>query len=216
MKKTYYLAIDDLEKPQLQWTGFLVAVEGGTSGGKNRAIALVEELWENDQLPLQCFRNGFSEDNLIMAKVRKDTDRELLPIEEAGNYLIELIELVAQKLQAQEDYRAIAPMVQKVFLGKEAELTTEEIEQALDTKTVRNILGQLTRTIAEVELSRQKCQEYEDLIMGIIQIGDQGEVIVRSPQTVIEEAKPANTPVNKTKKGKVNPANSNIDEETEL
>jgi hypothetical protein len=204
MKKCYYLVIDDVGIPQSKWTGFLVEIEGSSKDTKNnreKAKNYIELLWEEGLLPPQYFANGFTEENVIMARTKKDTDRELLPIEEAGNNLIELIDLVAQKIQAQQDYLSIASMVEKVFAGKEAELNETEIAQALDSKSVKNIISQLTKTIAEVELCRQKCQEHSDLILGVVQGDKDGSPMLKPTSEVIAESETSN---NKSKGKKSN------------
>lgn len=123
-----------------------------------------------------------------MVKFKKDIDRELLPIEQAGNQLVELIERVAAKTQAQQDYQPIASMVEKIFNGNESQLTPEEIQQAQDGKRVRTVISNLTRAIAEVELCRQSCEQQSDLILGIIQLGQDGNYAISSSETILEEA----------------------------
>ncbi|MDY6802507.1 MAG: hypothetical protein SXA11_01690 [Cyanobacteriota bacterium] len=204
MKKCYYLVIDDVEIAQSNWTGFLVEIEGSSKDTKNNRDKVknyIELLWEEGLLPPQYFANGFIEENIIMARTKKDTDRELLPIEEAGNNLIELIDLVAQKLKAQQDYLGIASMVEKVFSGKESELDETEIAQALDSKSVKNIISQLTKTIAEVELCRQRCKDHEDLILGVVEAGKDGSPLLKPAAEVIAESEPSN---NKSKGKKSN------------
>ncbi|NEP44794.1 MAG: hypothetical protein F6K35_38495, partial [Okeania sp. SIO2H7] len=179
-------------------------IEGSGKDSKNsreKAKNYIEMLWEEGLLPPQYFANGFTEENVVMARTKRDTDRELLPIEEAGNNLIELIELVAQKLQAQQDYLGISSMVEKVFAGKEAELSETEIAQALDSKSVKNIISQLTKTIAEVELCRQRCQGHSDLILGVVKMGKDGSPALRSTSEVIAESEASN---NKPKGKKTN------------
>jgi len=139
------------------------------------------------KLPQHYFVNGFSEDNIIMARTKKEPDRELLPIEEAGHRLIELIELVALKAQAQQEYSTISSMVEKIFTGRENELTTEEIAQAQDSKMVKNIISSLTKSIADVELTRQQCAEQSELIMGIIAMGQNGNYGLKSTEETIKE-----------------------------
>ncbi|NJK39154.1 MAG: hypothetical protein HC835_19310 [Oscillatoriales cyanobacterium RM2_1_1] len=197
MPKSYCLVVDNLDIPDASWSGFLVEVEGA---GQSRLVqekvkAVIEDLWIAGALPQSCFVNGFNEENIIMARVKKDIDRELLPIEEAGNHLIELIERVAAKTQAQQDYQPLASMVAKIFEGRETQLTEAEITQAQDGKLVRTVISNLTRAIAEVELYRQKCQDQSELILGIIQLGDDGEYRVNSTQAVVEAAE-ATTVVN--------------------
>ncbi|MGL5083239.1 MAG: hypothetical protein ACRC8A_17285 [Microcoleaceae cyanobacterium] len=190
MNKSYCLVVDNLDLPASNWSGFLVEVD---SAGKSRTIqekvkAIIEDLWIAGSLPQSCFINGFDEENIIMARVKKDVERELLPIEEAGNQLIDLIERVADKVQAQQDYQPIASMVTKICEGRESQLTSEEIEQAQDSKLVRMTISNLTRAIAEVELCRQKCEEQSDLILGVIRLGDSGKYTVNSRQVLVEEA----------------------------
>jgi hypothetical protein len=192
MSNHYFLVIDDLEKPSKQRSGFLVELEGGGRKQANldKVRELIESLWIDGKLPKQCFINGFSEENIIMARPKKDADRELLPIEEAGNYLIELIELVAAKTQAQQEYMPLATMVEKIFTGREQELTAEEIQQAQDSKTVKSVISKLTRAIADVELCRKNCEQHTDLIMGIIQLGQQGDYQIQSTEAVMAAAQP--------------------------
>ncbi|MGB3533673.1 MAG: hypothetical protein WBA13_09150 [Microcoleaceae cyanobacterium] len=190
MRNHYFLVIDDLEKLALQRSGFLVELEGGGRKQANvdKIRELIELLWIEGKLPEECFINGFSEENIIMVRTKKDVDRELLPIEEAGNYLIELIELVAAKTQAQQEYIPLSTMVEKIFTGREQELTAEEIQQAQDSKTIKSVISKLTRAIADVELCRKNCQQHTDLIMGIIQLGENGESKILSTEAVVEAA----------------------------
>lgn len=190
MGNQYFLVIDDLEQPLNQRSGFLVELEVGGKKQANldKVQELIESLWIEGKFPEKCFINGFSEENIIMARPKKDTDRELLPIEEAGNYLIELIELVAAKAQAQQEYMPLAAMVEKIFTGREQELTPEEIQQAQDSKTVKSVISKLTRAIADVELCRKNCEQHTDLITGIIQLGQNGDYTLTSPQEIIEAA----------------------------
>lgn len=195
MKKCYYLVIDDVGITQSNWTGFLVEIEGSSKDTKNNREKVqnyIELLWEEGLLPPQYFANGFTEENIIMARTKKDTDRDLLPIEEAGNNLIELIELAAQKIQAQQDYLGIASMVEKIFAGKESELNETEIAQALDSKSVRSIISQLTKTIAEVELCRQRCNEHSELILGVVQAGKDGSPMLKPTAEIIAESDSSN------------------------
>lgn len=189
MKTNYFIVIDNLDRPQMKWSGFLVKFEAGgrSKGDREKAREVIEDLWMEGKLPQNCFVNGFSEENIIMPRPKKEADRELLPIEEAGNRLIDLIELVSVKAQAQQQYSTIASMVEKIFTGKESELTPEEIQQAQDSKTVKNIISSLTRSIADVELCRQHCTEHTELILGIIQMGKDGNYAVHSSEELMEE-----------------------------
>ncbi|MEA5539666.1 hypothetical protein VB834_11550 [Limnoraphis robusta Tam1] len=203
MKKSYFIVIDNLDLPESKRSGFLVQLEGGgrSSSDREKARQIIEELWMDGKLP-DCFENGLSEDNIIMARTKKEPDRELLPIEEAGNRLIELIELVALKAQAKQEYSAISSMVEKIFKGRENELTDEEIAQAQDGKTVRTVISSLTKAIADVEITRKQCAEQSELIMGIIQMGQDGNYSVKSSEEVIKEADdstPSDTKNNSTK-----------------
>ncbi|MDY7023713.1 MAG: hypothetical protein SWJ54_20595 [Cyanobacteriota bacterium] len=195
MKKSYFIVVDNLDLPESEWSGFLVQLEGGgrSSSDREKARQIIEDFWMEGKLPQNCFINGFSEDNIIMARTKKDPDRELLPIEEAGNRLIELIELVALKAQAQQEYSAISSMVEKIFTGREQELTSEEISQAQDGKMVKNIISSLTKTIADVEITRKQCAEQSELIMGIIQMGQGGNYSLKSTEEKIQEAEDNNS-----------------------
>ena len=190
MRSHYFLVIDDREQAPAQWSGFLVKLVGGSrsQAHQDKVRGLIESLWMDGQLPQHCFVNGFSEDNIIMARPKKEVDRELLPIEQAGNYLIELIELVAAKAEAQQEYSPLATMVEKIFTGREQELTSEEIQQAQDSKTVKTVISKLTRSIAEVELCRKNCEEHQDLIQGIIEMGQNDSYQIQSTQELIEDA----------------------------
>ena len=195
MKSNYFIVIDNLDRPQMKWSGFLVKFEAGgrTKGDREKTREVIEDLWMEGRLPQNCFVNGFSEENIIMPRPKKEADRELLPIEEAGNRLIDLIELVAVKAKAQQEYSTISSMVEKIFTGKESELTPEEIQQAQDSKTVKNIISSLTKSIADVELCRQECTEHRELILGIIQMGKDGNYAVHSSEELIEEIEDATT-----------------------
>ncbi|MGB3193561.1 MAG: hypothetical protein WBB43_29520 [Limnoraphis sp.] len=189
MKKSYFIVIDNLDLPKSKWSGFLVQLEGGgrSSSDREKARQIIEDLWMEGKLPQHYFVNGFSEDNIIMARTKKEPDRELLPIEEAGHRLIELIELVALKAQAQQEYSTISSMVEKIFKGRENELTAEEITQAQDSKMVKNIISSLTKSIADVELTRKQCAEQSELIMGIIEMGQNGNYSLKSTEETIKE-----------------------------
>ncbi|MEB3279508.1 MAG: hypothetical protein VKK42_11380 [Lyngbya sp.] len=204
MKKSYFIVIDNLDLPQSRWSGFLVQLEGGgrSSSDREKARQIIEDLWTEGKLPPHYFLNGFSEDNIIMPRSKKEPDRELLPIEEAGNRLIELIELVALKAQAQQEYSTISSMVEKIFTGRENELTSEEIAQAQDSKTVRNIISSLTKAIADVELTRKECAEQSELIMGIIQMGQGGNYGLKSTAEVIKETEDSTPSDNKNNSAK--------------
>ncbi|WP_413161808.1 hypothetical protein ACL6C3_24090 [Capilliphycus salinus ALCB114379] len=204
MKRSYFIAIDNLDLPQSRWSGFLVQLEGGgrSLSDREKARQIIEDLWTEGKLPQHYFINGFSEDNIIMPRTKKEPDRELLPIEEAGNRLIELIELVALKAQAQQEYSTISSMVEKIFTGRENELTSEEIAQAQDSKTVRNIISSLTKAIADVELTRKECAEQSELIMGIIQMGQGGNYGLKSTSEVIKETEDSTPSDNKNNSAK--------------
>lgn len=204
MKKSYFIVIDNLDLPKSKWSGFLVQLEGGgrSSSDREKARQIIEDLWMEGKLPQHYFVNGFSEDNIIMARTKKEPDRELLPIEEAGHRLIELIELVALKAQAQQEYSTISSMVEKIFKGQENELTAEEIAQAQDSKMVKNIISSLTKSIADVELTRKQCAEQSELIMGIIAMGQNGNYSLKSTEETIKETEnpaPSESENNNTK-----------------
>jgi hypothetical protein len=204
MKKSYFIVIDNLDLPKSKWSGFLVQLEGGgrSSSDREKARQIIEDLWMEGKLPQHYFVNGFSEDNIIMARTKKEPDRELLPIEEAGHRLIELIELVALKAQAQQEYSTISSMVEKIFKGRENELTAEEIAQAQDSKMVKNIISSLTKSIADVELTRKQCAEQSELIMGIIAMGQNGNYSLKSTEETIKETEnsaPSESKNNNTK-----------------
>ena len=204
MKKSYFIVIDNLDLPKSKWSGFLVQLEGGgrSSSDREKARQIIEDLWMEGKLPQHYFVNGFSEDNIIMARTKKEPDRELLPIEEAGHRLIELIELVALKAQAQQEYSTISSMVEKIFKGQENELTAEEIAQAQDSKMVKNIISSLTKSIADVELTRKQCAEQSELIMGIIAMGQNGNYSLKSTEETIKETEnpaPSESKNNNTK-----------------
>lgn len=204
MKKSYFIVIDNLDLPESKWSGFLVRLEGGgrSSSDREKARQIIEDLWMEGKLPQHYFINGFSEDNIIMPRTKKEPDRELLPIEEAGNRLIELIDLVALKAQAQREYSTISSMVEKIFTGREQELTAEEIAQAQDSKMVKNVISSLTKAIADVELTRQQCAEQSELIMGIIQMGKGGNYGLQSTSEVIQETEDSTPSENKNNNAK--------------
>ncbi|EAW33491.1 hypothetical protein, partial [Lyngbya sp. PCC 8106] len=59
--------------------------------------------------------------------------------------------------------------------------------QAQDSKMVKNIISSLTKSIADVELTRKQCAEQSELIMGIIEMGQNGNYSLKSTEETIKE-----------------------------
>ncbi|BAZ45268.1 hypothetical protein NIES4102_22870 [Chondrocystis sp. NIES-4102] len=182
---SHFVAVSDLSKPATEQEGILIEVPGsGGDTAKNRAKALdiVQEMWEKEEIDVERFPDGLTEDNIfyvplnsleIASKNTMSADeqqplesQELLPIVQGAQEIIQLTKLQLEVQEASEQASQYVPII-KVILERSRPLTAEEKDLAKDKKYGKTI-ERLGEVVAAQEEYQQTCSGNGDLILNAI------------------------------------------------
>jgi hypothetical protein len=188
---SHFVAVSDLSKPVAEQEGILVEVKGTTGDtprNREKALEIVREMWEKEEIDLDLFPDGITQENIhyvppntnntkksepstAVSEVDKSPessveDTELLPIVEGAREIIQLTKLQIEVQEASEQAAQYIPIIQTI-LKRSRPLTPEEIELAKDKKYGKTIerLGSL---VAEQEEYQEKCSGNGNLILNAI------------------------------------------------
>ena len=148
---SHFVAVSDLSKPADEQEGILIEVPGSGDTKKNRAKALdlVQEMWEKEEIDVNRFPDGLTPDHIFHVpsdspqvksnnKVSESENQELLPIVQGAKEIIQLTKLQLDVQEASEQAEQYVPII-KVVLERSRPLTTEEKELAKDKKYGKTI-----------------------------------------------------------------------------
>jgi len=145
---SHFVAVSDLSKPAAEQEGILIEVPGSGDTKKNRARALdiVQEMWEKEEIDVNRFPDGLTPDHIFYvpsdsspAKSTAVSDsQELLPIVQGAQEIIQLTKLQLEVQEASEQAEQYIPII-KVVLERSRPLTVEEKELAKDKKYGKTI-----------------------------------------------------------------------------
>ncbi|MEL6502139.1 MAG: hypothetical protein AAFQ23_12185 [Cyanobacteria bacterium J06623_1] len=173
----HFVAVSDLSKPADQQEGILIEVAGTGDTKKNRAKALdlVQEMWEKEEIDVDRFPDGLTPDHIFhvpsnspqVKSTKKVSDsQELLPIVQGAQEIIRLTKLQLDVQEASEQAEQYVPII-KVVLERSRPLTAEEKELAKDKKYGKTI-EKLGSIVAEQEDFQESCTGNGNLVLNAI------------------------------------------------
>ncbi len=177
---SHFVAVSDLSKPPAEQEGILIEVKGATGDTpKNRAKALeiVREMWEKEEIAPDRFPDGITQENIhyvppTSIKVKSHSSqtvsdsKELLPIVEGAQEIIQLTKLQIEVQEASEQAAQYVPII-KTILERSRPLTPEEKDLAKDKKYGKTI-EKLGSVIAAQEEYQENCSGKGSLILNAI------------------------------------------------
>jgi hypothetical protein len=183
---SHFVAVSDLSKPAAEQEGILIEVSGTGDTQKNRAKALdiVQEMWEKEEIDQNSFPDGLTPDHIfyvptdspsVTASKTVSDSQELLPIVQGAKEIIQLTKLQLEVQEASEQAEQYIPII-KVVLERSRPLTTEEKELAKDKKYGKTI-ERLGSIVAEQEEFQESCSGNGNLVLNAIawQLGQGAE-----------------------------------------
>jgi hypothetical protein len=174
---SHFVAVSDLSKPAAEQEGILIEVSGTGDTQKNRAKALdiVQEMWEKEEIDQNSFPDGLTPDHIfyvptdspsVTASKTVSDSQELLPIVQGAKEIIQLTKLQLEVQEASEQAEQYIPII-KVVLERSRPLTTEEKELAKDKKYGKTI-ERLGSIVAEQEEFQESCSGNGNLVLNAI------------------------------------------------
>jgi hypothetical protein len=170
---SHFVAVSDLSKSVTEQEGILIEVPGTTGDTpKNRAKALdiVQEMWEKEEIDVNRFPDGLTPDPLDSTQVKSTKNvsdsQELLPIVQGAQEIIQLTKLQLEVQEASEQAAQYVPII-KVILERSRPLTPEEKDLAKDKKYGKTI-EKLGEIVAAQEEYQQTCSGHGNLILNAI------------------------------------------------
>ena len=174
---SHFVAVSDLSKPAAEQEGILVEVVGTGDTKKNRAKALeiVQEMWEKDEIDVNRFPDGLTPDHIfyvpsdspqVKSNQAVSDSQELLPIVRGAQEIIQLTKLQLEVQEASEQAEQYVPII-KVVLERSRPLTAEEKELAKDKKYGKTI-EKLSSVVAAQEEFQENCTGNGSLVLNAI------------------------------------------------
>ena len=174
---SHFVAVSDLSKPAAQQEGILIEVAGTGDTKKNRAKALdiVQEMWEKEEIDVDRFPDGLTPDHIfhvpadspqVKSNNAVSDSQELLPIVQGAKEIIQLTKLQLDVQEASEQAKQYVPII-KVVLERSRPLTMEEKELAKDKKYGKTI-EKLGSTVAQQEEFQETCTGNGNLVLNAI------------------------------------------------
>ena len=174
---SHFVAVSDLSKPAAQQEGILIEVAGTGDTKKNRAKALdiVQEMWEKEEIDVDRFPDGLTPDHIfhvpadspqVKSKNAVSDSQELLPIVQGAKEIIQLTKLQLDVQEASEQAEQYVPII-KVVLERSRPLTAEEKELAKDKKYGKTI-EKLGSIVAQQEEFQETCTGNGELVLNAI------------------------------------------------
>ncbi len=175
---SHFVAVSDLSKPAAEQEGILVEVSatgGDTKKNRARALDIVQEMWEKEEIDVDRFPDGLTQDHIFYVpsdspKVKSNKavsdNQELLPIVQGAKEIIQLTKLQLEVQEASEQAEQYVPII-KVVLERSRPLTSEEKELAKDKKYGKTI-EKLGSIVAEQEEFQETCTGNGSLVLNAI------------------------------------------------
>ena len=174
---SHFVAVSDLSKPAEQQEGILIEVPGTGDTKKNRAKALdlVQEMWEKEEIDVDRFPDGLTPDHIfyvpsdspqVKSHNKVSDSQELLPIVQGAKEIIQLTKLQLEVQEASEQAEQYVPII-KVVLERSRPLTAEEKELAKDKKYGKTI-EKLGSVVAQQEEFQSTCTGNGNLVLNAI------------------------------------------------
>lgn len=174
---SHFVAVSDLSKPAAEQEGILVEVAGSGDTKKNRARALeiVQEMWEKEEIDVDRFPDGLTSDHIfyvpndspqVKSSQAVSDSQELLPIIRGAQEIIQLTKLQLEVQEASEQAQQYVPII-KVVLERSRPLTAEEKELAKDKKYGKTI-EKLGSVVAAQEEYQENCTGNGNLVLNAI------------------------------------------------
>lgn len=175
---SHFVAVSDLSKPAAEQEGILVEVSGtagDTKKNRARALDLVQEMWEKEEIDVNRFPDGLTQEHIFhvpsdspqVKSTRPVSDhQELLPIVQGAKEIIELTKLQLEVQDASEQAEPYIPII-KVVLERSRPLTADEKELAKDKKYGKTI-EKLGSIVAAQEEYQEACTGNGSLILNAI------------------------------------------------
>ena len=174
---SHFVAVSDLSKPPAEQEGILVEVVGTGDTKKNRAKALeiVQEMWEKEEIDVNRFPDGLTPDHIfyvpsdspqVKSNQAVSDSQELLPIVRGAQEIIQLTKLQLEVQEASEQAEQYVPII-KVVLERSRPLTAEEKELAKDKKYGKT-LEKLGSVVAAQEEFQENCTGNGNLVLNAI------------------------------------------------
>ncbi len=174
---SHFVAVSDLSKPAKEQEGILIEVSGTGDTKKNRAKALemVQEMWEKEEIDVNRFPDGLTQDHIfyvpsdspqVKSTKAVSDSQELLPIVQGAQEIIQLTKLQLEVQEASEQAEQYVPII-KVVLERSRPLTTDEKELAKDKKYGKTI-EKLGSMVAAQEEFQETCSGNGSLVLNAI------------------------------------------------
>jgi len=174
---SHFVAVSDLSKPADKQEGILIEVPGSGDTKKNRAKALdlVQDMWEKEEIDVNRFPDGLTPDHIfhvpsdspqVKSKNNVSDSPELLPIVQGAKEIIQLTKLQLDVQEASEQAEQYIPII-KVVLERSRPLTNEEKELAKDKKYGKTI-EKLGSIVAQQEEFQEGCTGNGNLVLNAI------------------------------------------------
>lgn len=175
---SHFVAVSDLSKPATEQEGILVEVSatgGDTKKNRAKALDIVQEMWEKEEIDVNRFPDGLTQDHIFYVpsdspKVKSNKtvsdSQELLPIVQGAKEIIQLTKLQLEVQEASEQAEQYVPII-KVVLERSRPLTTEEKELAKDKKYGKTI-EKLGSVVAAQEEFQETCTGNGSLVLNAI------------------------------------------------
>ena len=174
---SHFVAVSDLSKPAAEQEGILIEVPGSGDTKKNRAKALdlVQEMWEKEEIDVDRFPDGLTPDHIfhvpsdspqVKSKNNVSDSQDLLPIVQGAKEIIQLTKLQLDVQEASEQAEQYIPII-KVVLERSRPLTSEEKELAKDKKYGKTI-EKLGSIVAQQEEFQETCTGNGSLVLNAI------------------------------------------------
>lgn len=174
---SHFVAVSDLSKLPAEQEGILVEVPGAGDTKKNRAKALeiVQEMWEKEEIDVDRFPDGLTVDHIfyvpsdspqVKSTKAVSENLEVLPIVQGAREIIQLTKLQLEVQEASEQAEQYVPII-KVVLERSRPLTAEEKELAKDKKYGKTI-EKLGSIVAAQEEFQASCTGNGNLVLNAI------------------------------------------------
>ena len=174
---SHFVAVSDLSKPAAEQEGILVEVPGAGDTKKNRAKALdlVQEMWEKEEIDVNRFPDGLTSEHIfyvptdspqVKSTKAVSDSQELLPIVQGAKEIVQLTKLQLEVQEASEQAEQYVPII-KVVLERSRPLSAEEKELAKDKKYGKTI-EKLGSIVAAQEDFQENCTGNGSLVLNAI------------------------------------------------
>lgn len=175
---SHFVAVSDLSKPATEQEGILVEVSatgGDTKKNRAKALDIVQEMWEKEEIDVNRFPDGLTQDHIfyvpsdsprVKSSKAVSEEQDLLPIIQGAKEIIQLTKLQLEVQEASEQAEQYVPII-KVVLERSRPLTTEEKELAKDKKYGKTI-EKLGSVVAAQEEFQETCTGNGNLVLNAI------------------------------------------------